>query len=383
MSAEALRPPPTAMVEEAMRKAAASAPLVAGGAAATRQVAWWLAGCTGLVFSMVVIGGVTRLTRSGLSMTEWKFFGTLPPLSAREWEEEFGKYRRSPEYRRCNSGMTLEEFKFIFWMEYAHRMWGRGLGLAFGVPAAYFGFRGFITRRLALPLGALFAAGGCQGLIGWWMVKSGLSEPLYHYEIPRVSPYRLAAHLTSAFAIYTGLLWTTLSVALPESPAASALSGAAVRAGAARLRGMVVPLTALIGLTAVSGAFVAGLDAGHAYNTFPLMDGGLYPADEILRLRPLWKNFFENTATVQFDHRVLAASTLCSVGAVWALSRGLPVPARSAMLLNALMAVTCVQVSLGVATLLNHVPVALGSAHQAGALTLFSVAVSLLHSLRR
>ena len=152
---------------------------------------------------------------------------------------------------------------------------------------------------------------------------------------------------------------------------------------AARLRGMVVPLTALIGLTAVSGAFVAGLDAGHAYNTFPLMDGGLYPADEILRLRPLWKNFFENTATVQFDHRVLAASTLCSVGAVWALSRGLPVPARSAMLLNALMAVTCVQVSLGVATLLNHVPVALGSAHQAGALTLFSVAVSLLHSLRR
>lgn len=385
LAAEALRQPSSAAaIQEATRKAAAAAvpPLVAGGAAATRQVTWWLAGCTGLVFSMVVIGGITRLTRSGLSMTEWKFLGTLPPMNDHEWDVEFGKYKKSPEYRRCNSGMTIDEFKFIYWMEYAHRMWGRGLGIAFGVPLMYFGFKGHITRRLALPLGVLFVAGGCQGLIGWWMVKSGLNEPLYHYEIPRVSPYRLATHLTSAFAIYTGLLWTTLSVALPESPAS--LSGsAAIKAGAAKLRGMVVPLTALIGLTAVSGAFVAGLDAGHAYNTFPLMNGSLVPTDEIFRLRPMWKNFFENTATVQFDHRVLAASTLCSVAAVWGLSRGVPMPARSAMMLNALMAVTCMQVSLGVATLLNHVPVSLGSAHQAGALTLFSVAVSLLHSLRR
>ena len=355
--------------------------LVSGDAAATRQVAWWLGGCTGLVFSMVVIGGITRLTRSGLSMTEWRFLGTLPPLNAEEWEVEFGKYKRSPEFRKCNASMTLEEFKFIYWMEYAHRMWGRGLGIAFGLPLLYFGFKGYITRRLAIPLSLLFVAGGCQGFIGWWMVKSGLNEPLYHYEIPRVSPYRLATHLTSAFAIYTGLLWTTLSVALPESPAALATS-AAVRAGATRLRMLVVPLTGLIGVTAISGAFVAGLDAGHAYNTFPLMDGRIVP-EEIFRLQPMWKNFFENTATVQFDHRLLAASTLSSVSAVWLLTRGMPVPARSALLLNGLLGVTCMQVSLGIATLLNYVPVSLGSAHQAGALTLFSVAISLLHSLRK
>ena len=330
---------------------------------------------------MVVIGGITRLTRSGLSMTEWRFLGTLPPLNAEEWEVEFGKYKRSPEFRKCNASMTLEEFKFIYWMEYAHRMWGRGLGIAFGLPLLYFGFKGYITRRLAIPLSLLFVAGGCQGFIGWWMVKSGLNEPLYHYEIPRVSPYRLATHLTSAFAIYTGLLWTTLSVALPESPAALATS-AAVRAGATRLRMLVVPLTGLIGVTAISGAFVAGLDAGHAYNTFPLMDGRIVP-EEIFRLQPMWKNFFENTATVQFDHRLLAASTLSSVSAVWLLTRGMPVPARSALLLNALLGVTCMQVSLGIATLLNYVPVSLGSAHQAGALTLFSVAISLLHSLRK
>lgn len=355
--------------------------LVAGGDAAARQVALWLATCTGFVFSMVVLGGVTRLTRSGLSMTEWKFFGTLPPLNDHEWQVEFGKYKQSPEFRKCNSRMTLDEFKFIYFMEYAHRMWGRGLGVVFGLPVLYFGFKGYITRKLAVPLSLLFLAGGCQGFIGWWMVKSGLNEPLYHYDIPRVSPYRLATHLTSAFAIYTGLLWTTLSVAFPKSPAALATSSA-VREGAAKVRRLALPLTALIGITAVSGAFVAGLDAGHAYNTFPLMNGQLIP-EEVLRLRPIWKNFFENTATVQFDHRVLAISTLGSVSAVWYLTRGMPMPSRTTLLLNALLGVTCMQVSLGIATLLNYVPVSLGSAHQAGALTLFSVAISLLHSLRK
>lgn len=353
-------------------------PLVAGGASAQSQVKWWLAGCTGWVFSMVVIGGVTRLTRSGLSMTDWKFTGEKRPVTEEEWEAEFSKYKKSPEYLKVNQGMSLEEFKFIYWLEYGHRMWGRFLGVVFAVPCAYFAARGYITKPLALRIFPLFLMGGGQGLVGWWMVKSGLEQPRNEYAVPRVSPYRLAAHLSSAFAIYTGLLWTTLSVAHPAGIPSSPQTLAAMR----HALGFMVPLSALVAVTAVSGAFVAGLDAGHAYNTFPLMGGQLVPAEYWEAGLTVFENTFENTAAVQFHHRVLATSTLCSVAAVWAMTRGLALPSGTHTALHAMLGMTCCQVALGISTLLTYVPVSLGSLHQAGALTLMSITITILHTLR-
>ncbi|ONK70645.1 uncharacterized protein A4U43_C05F35890 [Asparagus officinalis] len=290
--------------------------LVAGGPRPQKMVGIWLFGCAAWVFSMVVLGGVTRLTRSGLSMTDWKFTGGLPPFTEEEWLLEFEKYQQSPEYKRVNKGMSLGDFKFIYWMEYAHRMWGRGLGLVFALPFSYFLAKGFITRQLGLRLSALFALGGGQGLIGWWMVKSGLEEPASDYVQPRVSPYRLATHLISAFGIYCGIFWTALSVVMPEPPNGS-ISWVN---GAAKVRKMALPLSVLVGVTAFSGAFVAGNDAGHAYNTFPKMGDSWIP-DDIFSMEPLVRNFFENTSTVQLGHRILAATTLLSVGSLWLASR--------------------------------------------------------------
>lgn len=346
---------------------------------ARKQIGFWLAGCSGWVFSMVVLGGMTRLTRSGLSMTDWKFTGEASPQSLADWEAEFNKYKQSPEYRKVNRSMSLEEFKFIYWMEYAHRMWGRALGFVFAVPAVYFGFRGYINLALSKNLGLFFLMGGTQGLVGWWMVKSGLQEPKTEWDTPRVSPYRLAAHLTSAFAIYSGLLWTSLNMLYPVSSAA--LAPAAATAGASALRRVAHPLAAIIGITAVSGVFVAGMDAGRAYNDFPYMAGQWIP-DEYWAIRG-WRGFFENTAAVQLHHRVLASTTLVSVLTTWVLFRGRPLPHASRQILHGLAAMTAVQVALGITTLMTHVPASLGSAHQAGALTLFSLVLALIHSLRR
>ncbi|CAM6099605.1 unnamed protein product [Calypogeia fissa] len=354
-------------------------PLVVAGTEAQRKVSLWLFGCSGWVFSMVVLGGVTRLTRSGLSMTEWKFAGGLPPMSREEWDVEFAKYQKSPEYKRVNKGMDLEQFKFIYWMEYAHRMWGRGLGLAFVGPFAYFIAKGYITRPLALRLSALMAMGGSQGLVGWWMVKSGLEEPKSEYAQPRVSPYRLAAHLSSAFVIYSGLFWTALSVAMPEPPPAVNM---AMLEATRKVRKLALPVAALVSVTAVSGAFVAGNDAGHAYNSFPKM-GDTWIPEGILEMKPLIKNFFENTATVQFDHRILAVTTLSSIGGMWLATRKLPLHPAVKSLLDSTLSMAGLQVTLGISALLLYVPVSLGSAHQAGALTLFTIVLTLLHTLRR
>lgn len=353
------------------------APLVKGGISNQKTVGTWLFGCTGWVFSMVVLGGMTRLTRSGLSMTDWKFVGSLPPLTEEQWQMEFLKYQSSPEYKRVNKGMSLNEFKFIFWMEYAHRMWGRALGIVFAGPFAYFVLRGYISQRLGLRLCTLMTMGAAQGFVGWWMVQSGLEEPETEYIQPRVSPYRLAAHLTSAFAIYSGLFWTALSVVTPHSTA----SGEAARA-AMRVRRLAVPVAALVGITAVSGAFVAGNDAGHAYNTFPKM-GDTWIPEGLMDMKPFFRNFFENTATVQLDHRILATSTLFSIVGMWAVTRKLPVDPRVRTLLNATFGMAALQVTLGISTLLMYVPVSLGTAHQAGALTLFSIVLSLVHGVRR
>lgn len=354
-------------------------------AAAQRAVGTWLFGGAAWVFSMVVLGGVTRLTRSGLSMTDWKFTGEAAPRTQADWEAEFAKYRASPEFQKVNRRMELEEFKFIFWMEYAHRMWGRVLGLYFALPVAYFAARGYVTGALGRRLALLFAAGGSQGLVGWWMVKSGLEQPRTEHEVPRVSPYRLATHLSTAFAIYAGILWTALNVTWPTPPlAAEGLAPASV-ARALALRARAHPLAGLIALTALSGAFVAGLDAGHAYNTFPLMGGHVVPEEYWDASLPAWRNALENTAAVQFHHRVLALSTLGAVGGTWAgafAATAAPLPAAVAAATHTLFAAAAAQVTLGVATLLTYVPVTLGAAHQAGALTLFSVALVLLHTLR-
>ncbi|XP_059666574.1 cytochrome c oxidase assembly protein COX15 isoform X1 [Cornus florida] len=352
--------------------------LVTAGPHAQKAVGIWLFASAAWVFSMVVLGGVTRLTRSGLSMTDWKFTGNLPPLSDDDWLIEFEKYKQSPEYKRVNKGMSIEDFKFIYWMEYAHRMWGRGLGIMFALPFSYFLRKGYITLRLGMRLSVLFALGAGQGLIGWWMVKSGLEEPPSEYSQPRVSPYRLAAHLTSAFVIYCGLFWTALSVVMPEPPAESV---AWVR-GAAKIKKLALPLSILVGITAVSGAFVAGNDAGHAFNTFPKM-GDTWIPDDIFSMKPLVRNFFENTSTVQLDHRILATATLVSIGSFWWCTRNLDIHPAIRSLIGSTMGMAALQVTLGISTLLSYVPVSLGTAHQAGALTLLTLMILLNHTVRK
>ncbi|CAN0840387.1 Cytochrome c oxidase assembly protein COX15 [Linum grandiflorum] len=352
--------------------------LVTAGPRAQKMVGIWLFGSAAWVFSMVILGGVTRLTRSGLSMTDWKFTGQLPPLSDEEWSKEFEKYKESPEYKRVNKGMSLDDFKFIYWMEYGHRMWGRALGLMFALPFSYFMRKGYITVQLGMRLCGLFALGAGQGMIGWWMVKSGLEEPASEYVEPRVSPYRLAAHLTSAFAIYTGLFWTALSVVMPEPPAESVTW---VR-GAAKVKRLALPVSLIVGITAISGAFVAGNDAGRAYNTFPKMGENWIP-DSIFEIKPLIRNFFENTATVQLDHRILATTTLASIGAMWWFTRKVDLHPAVRSLMGSTVGMAILQVSLGISTLLSYVPVSLGTAHQAGALTLLTIMMLLNHTVRK
>lgn len=369
-------------VAEAASSSAAPAVAAEGAAVAAAvspAVGWWLLGTTGAVFGMVVLGGITRLTRSGLSMTDWRPQGSRLPADDEAWQREFEKYQSFPEYQRLHkgTGMTLDDFKYIYWFEWAHRMAGRSIGLVFGLPLAAFAARGMIPRRLAPTLVGLLVLGGSQGLVGWWMVKSGLEEKAIDQiegGLPSVSPYRLAAHLTTAFAIYSLLLYTGLGVLQPREGAPAT---AALRAVQGRLR----PLALLIGVTAVSGAFVAGMQAGLAFNTFPLMEGRIVP-EGYFALTPAYRNFFESVPSVQLHHRALALSTLAASTATWISIQRLPLPPRVRLATDALMVVVVGQVSLGVATLLSAVPVHLGSAHQAGALTVFTVTLVALHACR-
>merc|ERR1719491_2415444 len=299
--------------------AAISAPLDAAG---TRAVGWWLLGTSGCVFGMVVVGGITRLTRSGLSMVDWRPQGRGWPQDTAEWECEFEKYKQFPEYQRMHkgTGMTLSDFKNIYFWEWFHRMCGRGIGLVFAVPLVGFAARGAIPREIVPKLGALFLLGGSQGLVGWWMVRSGLDKKLVaeiEGGIPRVSPYRLAAHLTCAFALFTGLVHTGLGVLQPRAAAAAA----PLAAVHLRVRGLAL----LVGVTAVSGAFVAGMQAGLAFNTFPLMEGRLIP-EGYMALRPLYRNCFESVPSVQLHHRALALTTVGTTTALWLWVQRRPLP---------------------------------------------------------
>jgi cytochrome c oxidase assembly protein subunit 15 len=360
---------------EKRRRGLASSPPAGAQAAndeANRRIAIWLLICGAMIFAMVVIGGVTRLTQSGLSMVEWKpLLGILPPLGDDEWRALFGQYQRYPEYWVLNTGMTLDEFKAIFWFEYTHRLWGRLIGLVFLLPFLYFLSRGRIGKRLGLHLGIIFALGALQGLLGWYMVKSGLVKD------PTVSQYRLAAHLAAAFAIYAYILWIALDL-LKGRPARPGGSGNP--SSTLGLRRLAIFVIALVSLTVISGAFVAGLDAGLSYNTFPLM-GGQWVPDEFFLLDPPIANFFDNAATVQFDHRVLGILTLIAVIVLWLNSRRFELPARARLALDLTLAMAVVQPGLGIATLLLVVPVPLAAAHQAGALALFTLALFALHEL--
>ena len=327
----------------------------------TMPVATWLFFCAAMVMAMMVIGAITRLTESGLSMVEWRpLIGILPPLAEAEWNRVFALYRETSQYRLANTGMELAQFKTIFWWEYIHRLWGRMIGLVFALPFVFFAMRGMVSRGLSGHLVALFVLGGAQGLIGWWMVKSGLVART------DVSQYRLAVHLGLAFAILGYLLWLALNLVAPG------------RAAPGHPRGLALATLAIIFVTALAGGLVAGLNAGLDYNTWPSMDGGWLP-DGVLALSPWWLNAFENAATVQFDHRMLAyATTICIAGLWWRCRDASP---PTAMAATALAAMAVAQLGLGVATLLLVVPLPLAALHQAGAAMLFGLAIWVAQSL--
>eukprot|EP00116_Pleurobrachia_bachei_P001447 sb/3461709/ len=339
-----------------------------------RLVGYWLLGCCGLVATTVSVGGITRLTESGLSMTDWKFAGRRAPRTQAEWEIEFDKYKASPQwiYQVSHSGMTLEQFKFIWYMEWGHRHLGRVIGLCLVLPTAGLLTRPWVTPALKKRLVGFSALVVCQGLLGWYMVQSGLEDKPESTDIPRVSQYRLASHLGSAFILYLSMFKTSLDILLPAQGGGSpALS---------RLRVWSGGVAGLAFLTALSGAFVAGLDAGLVYNSYPKFADRWIPSD-LLSFSPTWSNFFENTTTVQFDHRLLGHTLLLGICGIWLASQPLVIPGRARFACNALMAMGWVQVGLGVSTLLLHVPTWLAATHQQGSLVLLTLATWMFHEL--
>jgi len=330
-------------------------------------VAKWLLVCCGLVFAMVVLGGFTRLTGSGLSMVDWRpLMGILPPLGDVEWQRVFELYQQSPEFQKVNAHMDVDAFKEIFWLEYLHRLLGRAIGIVFLLPFVFFFAKGYIRKQEWPKYLLMFILGGLQGLLGWYMVKSGLVD------VPHVSQYRLTAHLVAAFLIYAYMFWVAMTLLFPVP------DGAAKHGWFGKTLGLFV----LISVTIVSGGFVAGLKAGKIFNTFPMM-GDYWLPPGLTALDPLWRNLFDNMTTVQFDHRWLAISTFVVVVIYWRAARRANLPARARPAVNALLHTAVLQVVLGISTLLLAVPVILGAAHQAVAMLLFTVALYLLQALRR
>ena len=318
-----------------------------------RQVAGWLLICAALVFAIVLVGGITRLTRSGLSIVEWQpLIGVLPPLSDAAWQELFAKYRETPEFRLVNHAMTLEGFKGIFWWEYLHRLLARGIGLVFLLPYLYFLLRKRLDRALAWKLGGVFVLGALQGAMGWYMVKSGLIDD------PKVNPVRLSLHLGLALAVFSAELWIAMQLLSERTK---------------RIDKLTLALPFIVFAMALSGGMVAGLRAGYAYNTFPLMNGHVVPP-EVLLLEPWWQNFVYNMATVQLVHRAFFWLLLLLIPLVWWRTRD-----RAG---NALLAAFALQAALGISTLLLRVPVGLGAAHQGGAVLLLAAALWTAHAGR-
>lgn len=332
-----------------------SLPLAASAVDAdSRAIGRWLMFCCAVLLALVMLGGATRLTESGLSIVEWKpVTGVLPPIGEAEWQAELQRYRDSPQYQKVNRGMSLDEFKLIFWYEWAHRLLARFLGLCFALPYFWFLVRGRIPQPWRWPLFGTLLLGAAQGYMGWYMVKSGLVD------IPRVSHYRLAAHLSLALMIFAAMFWIGTNALWPRARSA-------LRTG--RLTWVIA---GLLVVTIVFGAFVAGLRAGLVYNTFPLMGGQFLPPN-FLVFDPAWLNFLENPGTVQFVHRWLAITTLSLVFLAWFRYRRLALDTVQRRALTMMLGMALVQVGLGITTLLMHVPVWLGTLHQGGAVVLLA-----------
>jgi len=334
---------------------------------ARRAVAIWLFACCAMVILMMIIGAVTRLTESGLSMVEWRpLIGWLPPLSETEWQRVFALYRKTSEYHLENPGMTLGEFKTIFWWEFIHRVWGRLIGIVFALPLLWFLVRRQIPKGLAPHLVGLFVLGGIQGVIGWWMVKSGFVDR------DDVSQYRLTVHLGIAFLILGYMLWIALDLISWKQ-----LHGPAP-AGLRRHARMVL---LVVFATALTGGLVAGLNAGFIYNEWPLMDGHFVPAD-YGRMSPWWLNLFENMAAVQFDHRIMAYLAAGSVFGLWMQARR-TAPPGARLPFHVLGAIAILQIALGITTLVLVIPLPIAVAHQAGAIALFCTAIWCAQSVSR
>lgn len=322
---------------------------MAATSASLRPVRIWLLIVALLVAVMVLVGGATRLTESGLSITEWKpVTGALPPLSTEAWEAEFAKYKQIPQYEQINRGMSLDEFKTIFFWEWGHRLLGRIIGFVFLLPLILFWWRGYLSRSLAPKLAVLFVLGGLQGAVGWWMVASGLVDRV------SVAPYRLALHLTFAFFLFAAIIWVVRSLSPPRGEAVPD----SVRRGAWAVL--------IIGFVQVFlGAIVAGLDAGMSFTTWPLMDGRFIPGlDSLTAMEPVWRNLFENPMTSQFVHR-MTAYTLLIVAVLHAVQARGTALGKSAIVLAGLVSLQAV---IGILTLVHLVPISLALAHQLGAL---------------
>lgn len=326
-----------------------------------KPVVLWLALVCAVVVLMVVVGGITRLTGSGLSMVDWQpVMGILPPMDEAAWQRVFDDYRQYPEYREINRGMSLEAFKGIFFWEYLHRVLGRVIGMLFFFPLVAFWLMGRIPQGYRGPLLIALVLGGSQGLLGWYMVQSGLID------VPRVSHYRLAAHLSLALFILCYLFWLALSI------------GGAPRQNVSRgLRLALYGLAGLIVVQILFGAFTAGMDAGYGYNTWPLMNGQ-FMAEAVFFMQPLWINFFESGATVQFIHRWLAVVVVAVAFAVWLMARRESTTIRWGA--AALLATLLIQFAIGVLTLIHVVPVSLGTLHQGWACAVLLALVYLLYA---
>ena len=332
-----------------------------------KQVVGWLVVCGILVFCMIIVGGATRLTHSGLSIVEWEpIVGTIPPLNDTDWNQVFDEYKGSPEYQLINFGMSLDEFKVIFWWEYFHRLLGRLIGFVFFVPFLFF----LLTRRLNAELTGrllgIFALGGLQGGMGWYMVASGLVDE------PNVSQYRLTAHLGIAFLIFGAITWTAMSVLYPSKTNLSVPVRSMYKTS--------VAVSATLFLMVLSGGFVAGLQAGLIYNTFPLMGNSFIPPN-LFALTPFWTNFFDNMTTVQFDHRIIAYILAIMIPIFWFKLRRRDVSNRTRTLSNLLLGLLALQIVLGITTLIYHVPTVLGVAHQAIGSLLFITSLAVTQSI--
>ncbi len=328
-----------------------------------RLIASWLLLCAAVVFGMIILGGVTRLTNSGLSMVEWKpLMGAIPPIGESAWQETFDKYKQFPEYQKVNRGMDLAGFKAIFMYEYLHRVLGRLIGVLFFFPMLYFAFRGWVRAGTMPKLWGLFVLGGMQGLLGWFMVKSGLVDN------PRVSQYRLTAHLGLAVLIYAAMLWVAFDLLFPRRSAARRSWGS-------------LAIVGLLYLMILSGGLVAGTRAGFAFSTWPLMGTSFIPPG-LYATEPAWLAAFEDITTIQFNHRMFAYAlfALLHVFALVTWRKQVTAKARVGLLL--MLAALWLQAGLGISTLLLHVPVWLAAAHQGGAVLLLSAALFSAHALR-